>query len=117
MPFFFEEFDGAPVDLVALQYMSEQAARRAVSLNPRLATARHALGNALRWRYQWAAAEDEYLEALRLDPESVEIIEDYGEFLQGVGKIGEALAISEKGLELDFLWPLHTHWFRQDYSG
>ena len=81
--------------------MSEQTARRAVSLNPRLATARHVLGNALRWRHQWVAAEDEFLEALRLDPESVEIIEDYGEFLQGVGKIGEARSIAEKGLELE----------------
>ena len=101
VPFYLQEFDGAPVDRVALQYMSEQTARRAVSLNPRLATARHVLGNALRWRHQWVAAEDEYLEALRLDTESVEIIEDYGEFLQGVGKIGEALSIAEKGLELE----------------
>ena len=101
VPFFLQEFDGAPVDRVVLRYMSEQAARRAVSLNPRLATARHVLGNALRWRYQWVVAEDEFLEALRLDPESVEIIEDYGEFLQGVGKVGEALAIAEKGLELE----------------
>ena len=101
VPYYFEEFDGALLDRVALQYMSEQAARRAVSLNPSLATARHVLGNALRWRHQWVAAEDEFLEALRLDPESVEIIEDYGEFLQGVGKIGEALSIAEKGLELE----------------
>ena len=100
-PLYLAEIDGARLDRVALQYLSEQTGRRAVSLNPHLATARHVLANALRWRHQWVAAEDEYLEAMRLDPESVEIIEDYAQFLQWVGKIGESVPLAEKGLELE----------------
>ncbi|MDH5630469.1 MAG: hypothetical protein OEY96_09990 [Gammaproteobacteria bacterium] len=86
---------------VYMQYMSEKTARRAVSLNPNLASAYHLLANALRWRRQWVGAEDAYRMARQLDPESVEIIEDYGEFLERVGHIKKALTLSTEGVNLD----------------
>lgn len=100
-PFYFTDFKGKPVDLVQLQYLSEQAARRAVTLNPNLADARHVMANALRWRHQWAEAEVEYLKARNLDPESVGIIEDYSEFLRWVGKLKIGLGIAKEALELE----------------
>jgi TolB-like protein/tetratricopeptide (TPR) repeat protein len=101
IPFYLSELDGKKIDYVALQYKSEHAARRAVFLNPSSASARHVLANALRWRHKWLDAEEQYKIALSLDPNSVEIIEDYGEFLTWVGKIEEAYHMAKKGLDLE----------------
>jgi hypothetical protein len=102
IPFYGQKLlDDGTTNLMEVQYESEMAARRAVSLNPNLAAAHHVLGNALRWRHEWISAEDEYNKARELDPDSVEIIEDYGEFLEFVGKYEHAIQVSKLGMELD----------------
>lgn len=91
----------AEVDVEEAQTTAEDAARRALSIDSTSASARVALGSVLRDRYEWDAAEREFLRALDLAPESAETHGEYGQFLLQVGRLEEGFAESERALELD----------------
>ena len=80
---------------------AERAARRALELDPKNASALVALGNVHRDRWEWEEAEAVYLRALTLDPENVEAHQQYGEFLAYVGRLDEAHASARRALALD----------------
>jgi TolB-like protein/Tfp pilus assembly protein PilF len=80
---------------------AEWAARRALDLDPDNAAAEVALGNVLRDRRQWQAAERHYLRALEIDPDNVEAHQQYAEHLGAVGRQAEAARSAERGVELD----------------
>jgi tetratricopeptide (TPR) repeat protein len=80
---------------------SEQAARRALAIDPDLASARVALGSVLRERRQWDAAEAELLRALDLAPESAEAHGEYAQYLSYVRRFEEASAEADRSLQLD----------------
>lgn len=79
------------------------AARRALELDPRNASARIALGGVYRDRWEWAAAEAELLHALGNDPDNAEAHVQYAELLWGVGRLDEALRETGLALALDQL--------------
>ncbi len=85
---------------------SEEAARRALELDPLSASARVALGSVLRERRQWADAERELLKALELAPESAEAHGEYSQYLGYVRRLEEASAYADRALALD---PLSDH--------
>ena len=80
---------------------AEQAARRALELDPDNAAAEVALGNVNRDRRQWQAAERHYVRALEIDPDNAEAHQQYAEHLAAVGRQGEAVRSAERGVELD----------------
>ena len=79
----------------------EAAARRALDLDPRNASALVALGNIHAHRWQWEDGERELLRALELDPDSHEAHTQYAELLWGMGRLDESLRESGRALALD----------------
>lgn len=80
---------------------AEVAARRALELDPRNASARVALGGAYRDRWEWEAGEREFLRAIDLDPDSEEAHTQYSELLWGMGRLDEALRETGRALAID----------------
>jgi TolB-like protein len=80
---------------------AERAARRALALDSRNASARVALGSIHRDRREWAAAEQELLRALDLDPDNGEAYVQYAETLWGTGRLAESLRATRTALALD----------------
>jgi TolB-like protein/Tfp pilus assembly protein PilF len=80
---------------------AEEAAFRALELDPRVAGAEVALGNVFRDQWEWAKAEQHYLRALSLDPDDVEAHQQYAEMLAGSGRADEALRSARRAVALD----------------
>jgi len=87
---------------------AEALARTALSLDPRLADAHDILANvALRYHYDFAAAEQEARLAIDLNPNYPEAHDTYADYLTAVGRHEEALAEERRASELDpLLGPL-----------
>ncbi len=80
---------------------AEDAARRALELDPRNASARVALGSVHAHRWEWADGERELLQALAIDPDNHEAHTQYAELLWGMGRLDESLRESGRALALD----------------
>ncbi|MEE8294999.1 MAG: tetratricopeptide repeat protein [Sphingomonadales bacterium] len=98
---YFAEFDGRPIQFGRLYAEAEIAALKAVTLDPDLADAHHAYGNSLRDRGAYVEAEDQFKIAFELDPNSIEILEDFNEFYQAVLYLEEALELAERAYGLE----------------
>jgi tetratricopeptide (TPR) repeat protein len=99
-----EEFIGNEVSLTpATEYQRAIAeARRALDLDPSLAEAHVALGNAmLRNEWDWHDAKVEYLRALDLDDKSVSALKAYARLLGAIGKKEESLRVIGRAQALD----------------
>lgn len=77
------------------------AAERALELDPNLPSAIHALANNRFFRFEWAEAERLYLEALALDPDSADIMEDLVSVLTATGQLDAARPVADRMIELD----------------
>jgi TolB-like protein len=80
---------------------AERAARRALDLDPRSASALVALGSVHRDRAEWTEAEAAYLRALELDRDNPEAHQQYGEYLLDVGRISEGVRAIDRATVLD----------------
>jgi TolB-like protein/Flp pilus assembly protein TadD len=80
---------------------AEEAARHALDLDSRNASARVALANVYRDRWEWDAAEREYLRAIELDVDNVEAHQQYAEMLFYSGRPADALIEAARALSLD----------------
>jgi len=80
---------------------AELAATTALALDPNNASATIALANVRRDRWDFEAAETDYLRALSLDPDNVEVHQQYAEHLSYQGRSAEALQASRRALALD----------------
>jgi serine/threonine-protein kinase len=80
---------------------AEAAARRALELDPRNASARVALGGVHRDRWEWEEGEREFLRALELDPDNAEAHTQYSELLWGMGRLDESLRETGRALAID----------------
>jgi TolB-like protein len=80
---------------------SEQAARRAIELDPDNASAHVALGIILRNHRQWEASEAAYLQALAGDPDNAEAYQQYSQLLFYVGRLAEAVQVGRRAVALD----------------
>ncbi len=83
------------------QAAAEYAARRALELDSRSASARVALGTVHRDRWEWEDGEPELLLAMELDPDSHEAHTQYAELLWGMGRLDESLRETGRALALD----------------
>jgi len=89
------------VQVMASLAGSEEAARRALALGPRNASALVALGSVQRDRGQWEESEVSYLSALALDPDSPEAHQQYSDLLGNIGRLDEAILFADRATVLD----------------
>ena len=80
---------------------SVDAAERALELDSALPTALHAMANTLFFRLEWAEAERFYRQALELDPDSADIMEDYVSLLTFSGQLEACRKVADRMIELD----------------
>jgi adenylate cyclase len=81
---------------------AKEAVGRALSIDPLLAEAHTSLG-LMRFQYDWdwKGAEEEFREAVRLNPSYAPAHHYYADFLKAMGRFDEAVAEIEKARELD----------------
>jgi adenylate cyclase len=84
---------------------AEEAARRALSIDPQLAEAHSALANVLRDRRDFAGATEEYRTALQRNPGSAETLNQYAQMLMRMGQLEEAVKQERAAVALDPLAP------------
>jgi DNA-binding winged helix-turn-helix (wHTH) protein/Tfp pilus assembly protein PilF len=85
-----------------LWQQAEQHAHRAVQLDPQLSEAHSAVACVLaRYRWQWQAGCVAYEQALRLNPDDVETLCDYGVALLAMGRLDEGVTHLDRVLTLD----------------
>jgi TolB-like protein len=84
---------------------AEEAAEKALELDPAMVSAHVALGNVHRDRWEWVESERWYRRALELAPDNPEANQQYAEMLAGMGRIEEAIPYARRAAELD---PLAT---------
>ncbi|HSM09348.1 MAG TPA: tetratricopeptide repeat protein [Gemmatimonadota bacterium] len=80
---------------------AERAARQALALDPRSASAHVALGNVLRDRFEWREAGAAYRAALAIDPDYSEAHQGYSELLVATGRAAEAVQSAARAAALD----------------
>jgi len=86
------------------------SADRAMSLDPALPEAHTAAGIVhFNFEWDWEAADREYRRAVELGPGRDLPLLEYSEFLTGVGRIEEALAMARKAREVDPVSPSPPH--------
>jgi TolB-like protein/DNA-binding winged helix-turn-helix (wHTH) protein len=80
----------------------EQAAERALALDPNLPQAHQAMGAMfLIDRWDWADADREILRAISLDPQNGELYYLRANLLQAVNRNAEAIELGKKAMEID----------------
>ena len=81
---------------------AERAARQALALDDSLAEAHASLASVLyRYRWDWPAAEREYLRSIELDPKYEEGRRAYGIYLQSLRRFDESVEQLRRARELD----------------
>ena len=80
---------------------AEEAAEKALELDPAMVSAHVALGNAHRDRWEWSESERSYRRALELAPDDPEANQQYAEKLAGMGRTEEAIPYARRAAELD----------------
>jgi TolB-like protein len=88
---------------------SMEAARKALELDPSLPLVQHAMASSLLTKYRWAEAQEHFLRAIQLDPDSTELMEDYAHFLVYIWQPDQALIVVDRMLELDPLVPVFQY--------
>ena len=81
-------------------FLGEEAARKAIRLDPNSSLAHGALGDILKDKFQWEEAEEHYIKALKADPENVEAMEQYGQFFMRSGQFDKALPYVARAREI-----------------
>ena len=94
----------APVEATLAK--AEQAAGRAIALDPSLAEAYAALGYTYHWQWRWQEAERAFRRATELDPNDATARQWYAEHLVKMGRAPEAEAEVRRAVMLDPLSPL-----------
>jgi len=94
LPSFVSFVDSAQVE-------AEGAARRALELDPRNASALVALGSVQRNRAEWSASEASYRRALALDPDNAEAHQQYADLLFNMGRLAESVRAADRAAALD----------------
>ena len=80
---------------------SRVAAQKALELDPSLATALHAMANSQRRRLEWASAQAYYERALKHDPDSADVMEDYAYLLLNSIQLKASKRVIDHMLVLD----------------
>jgi len=85
--------------------LAQEAAERAVALDPNLAEGHTALATVLRDKLEYSAAAKEFLTALQENPGSAETLNQYAQMLLRMGRLEEALKHERTAVALDPLAP------------
>jgi len=93
--------DYAPISLAATSPQARAAALKALSMDDSIAEAHAVLASTYENSWQWAAAEREFLRALKLNPNDGTTHEWYGYMLSRLGRHDEALDQYKRALESD----------------
>ena len=80
---------------------AEEAARRALAIDPSLAGAHTSLAYALAQQFDWEASEGHFLRALELNPSYGTAYQWYAEVLAAQNRMDEAVAAARRATELD----------------
>ena len=80
---------------------AEEAALKALELDPTLAEAHTALGVVRHYSWDWAAAEEEFKRAIKLNPNYANAHNFYASYLMSRGRTDEVFAASNRARELD----------------
>jgi TolB-like protein len=88
---------------------STAAAEQALKLDPQLSTALHAMGNNMWVQGEWAKAQEYYQQALQIDPDSTDIMEDYSHMLLYSAQIDEAIKVVDRMMALDPFVPVFVN--------
>ncbi|MBA2646000.1 MAG: winged helix-turn-helix domain-containing protein [Pyrinomonadaceae bacterium] len=80
---------------------AEEAAAKALEIDPALAEAHSALGYVKHFNWDWAAAEQEFKRAIELNPNYAHAHSFYAGYLMSRGRAEESLAASNRARELD----------------
>jgi TolB-like protein/Tfp pilus assembly protein PilF len=80
---------------------AEEAARRALELDPDLTEARISLASLLEFRLEWDTAEELYRRAIEMDPNNARGHQWYAELIARRGRLGDALGERRLARELD----------------
>jgi eukaryotic-like serine/threonine-protein kinase len=86
--------------------LAEQAAERALALDPGLAEAHLALGDVRIHQWRWAEAEKELDQSLELDPNNPLVHLWHADLLLGLGNVDAAVDHARMAYDLDPLTPL-----------
>jgi len=81
--------------------LMKKYAEKALSLDPNLSEAHSALGIVRQYSWDWIGAEREYITAMRLDPNSTDVLDFYSFYLLFNGQIDKAIELWEKWAKLD----------------
>jgi serine/threonine-protein kinase len=102
--------------------LARESAERALALDEELAEAWAVLGRVrMDYDWDWAGAEADLAHAVALNPNSVEALDAYGQFLSAMGRYNEALEIMNQARRLDprrleTLWNLGFIYWMADES-
>jgi len=96
---------------------AENAANRAMSINPNLAEAHTALGFVTyRYHLKWAEAEQHFKKAISLNPSYATAHQWYGSYLAASGRLNEAVAETKTAHELEpFSMTIYSDYIRTLY--
>ena len=89
---------------------AKAAAERALELDSTLAEAHLALGQLLRFQWNWAGAEREFRRAIELNPSDASAYQLYGTSLSWLGRHMEAIAVTDHAVALDPLSRIINVW-------
>ncbi|MEO5565202.1 MAG: tetratricopeptide repeat protein [Luteimonas sp.] len=78
-----------------------QSARHALALDPDVARAHVALGMVYSNQMRWADADRALRHAVQLAPGDAEVLNQYAQFLEGVGQLDAALVVLDRALQRD----------------
>ena len=85
----------------------EEAARRAIALDPNLAVAHAAMGTfQMVWHWNWTAADAEFRKAVSTQPVESETMMRYAQYLAARGRLDEAIVAARRAADLDPRSPL-----------
>jgi len=79
----------------------EAAAKRALEIDPDVASAYVALGMHYRVQWKWQDADAAFRKALKIAPGDAEAADQYGQYLLAAGRLQDALAEIERAQKLD----------------
>jgi len=91
-----------PLPIDEAMPLARRSAERALALDEGLAEAWAALGRVkMEYDWDWEGAEADLAHAVALNPNSVEVLDAYGQFLGAMGRHDEAFPIMEQARRLD----------------
>jgi DNA-binding winged helix-turn-helix (wHTH) protein/tetratricopeptide (TPR) repeat protein len=98
-----------PTKVSAAIEASQEAARRALAIDPRDGGALAALAMIRPYFGEWAAAEDRLRNVLRVAPDNILALNSLVPLMQGVGRLRTSYALNERVLELDPVSPVASY--------